>query len=71
MTAKAKLDCGRIVKLPFGHLEKRVLPKHHHHPREKLELFQNQTMEAKQKVIEAYMHWEAPRVRAQSQNTTK
>jgi len=52
------------VELPFGHLDERVLPNIIIIIlREKLELFQDQTMEAKQEVIEAYVHWEAPRVR--------
>ena len=47
---KAKLDHASMAcQAAFGHLDEGALSKQYHHIWEKLELFQDQTMEAKQK----------------------
>ncbi|OJJ81342.1 uncharacterized protein ASPGLDRAFT_38125 [Aspergillus glaucus CBS 516.65] len=51
---KAKLDRASMAcQTTFGHLDEGALSKHHHHLQEKLELFQDWTMEAKQKYNKA------------------
>ena len=51
---KAKLDCASMAwQTAFGHLDEGALSKHHCHLQEKLELFQDQTMEAKRKYNKA------------------
>ena len=50
---KAKLDCANMTgQAAFGHLVEGAVPKHHH-LQEKLELFQDWMMEAKQRYNKA------------------
>lgn len=53
----------------FGHLDEGALSKHHHHLREKLELFQDQTMEAKRKYNKAVCELHNEKQRQWNQQT--